>query len=356
MNKEKRRIRQKCLKADLQPRRAYYDAEIKLRILHLVENGTDMDAAAESFGVSSRSIRNWQDDYDRAGRAGLEPRPKSGRDTFVPDEDVRKCIEEVQEEGILTTARLQARIKEMHGVRYAESSIRYIMAKHGMTYKKANPVHARGATNGEIDEWRRENIPYIDEKREGGHEVFSVDEAHSKLDSDARHGYAPCGVRLYATYHGRKQNVGIIGAVGERGRSMFRAKKVFNQWSFMAFLNEFARMLGRRKAVLLLDGATYHDSLRVREWFEGHPRIVPVYLPAGSPHMNSIENVWGALGRHMSQFVYHDAGEYRRKVLEFLRRYDFSRNIFGKLFATRPPEAEKCIENARAQLAAMAAN
>lgn len=50
--------------------------------------------------------------------------------------------------------------------------------------------------------------------------------------------------------------------------------------------------------MVVLDNASYHKSLAVREWWRAHAaQIQPFFLPAYAPPLKLIERVWRYLTR-----------------------------------------------------------
>ena len=304
---------------------------------------------SKAFGISVRTIQNWRKAYDEGGMAGLEDAPKSGRTPFISKEEMKKCRENVQErDGVPTLKGIRQEIIGRHNVTYSENAIWKALDKMGITYKKAEPVHARAATNEEIEEWYGENVPTIDQYRSRGYVLMSQDEAHMHLDNDLQHGYAEKGERLYRTYQGRKQKISIIGAIGTNGKAVYRAFSTANSDTFIKFLRAALRVVPR--IVMLVDGASYHASKRVRQWLDDHPEIILIRLPVGSPHMNSIENVWGKGESFLGKSTHYETGEFKKDALRFLRSFKFStRAIRDKLDSRLDPAAEACVKRARAR-------
>ena len=341
--------RKKRIMTDLQPRKKHYDPEIKLRILCAMEQGIKMESITASFGITRQTIHDWRKRYDAFGLEGLEEGSRRGRPSFLTDKQIQKCVENITTSNKFITAKLlRDKIYNKHSIRYSKSGIRYILAKNGLTYKKLDSVHANAATNNEAEQWRKKNIPKIRRARAKGFTLMTLDEAKSELDSGSRYGYARRGKRLYSTYHGKRQQIGIFGAIAENGKSVYRTAKKFNSKTFESFLDKVHARIGN--AVIILDNARYHNSKKIQKYLETNPGILLIYLPTGSPHMNSIENVWGAEKMHLGNIVFYDFGKFKRHVMQYLRRYKFNPDmIYKKLFSRLPDQAEACIREARRQ-------
>ncbi len=338
------------IEGDLQPRYVHYDPEMRLRIMYMSEHDDlPPEDVAKAFGISVRTIQNWRRAYDEKGMAGLEDSPKSGRTPFISKEEMRKCRESVQEkDGIATLEGIRKEIIDRHNVTYSENAIWKALDRMGITYKKAEPVHARAATNEEIEEWCRENVPIIDRCRPRRYVLMSQDEAHMHLDNDTRHGYAQKGERLYHTYQGKRQKVSIMGAIGTNGKAVYRAFSTASPDTFTKFLQAALRVVPR--IVMPVDGASYHVSKKVRRWLDAHREIAVIRLPVGSPHMNSIENVWGKAESSPGRSTYYETTKFKKDALKFLRSFKFSTQaIRGKLNSRLDPAAEACVKRARIQ-------
>lgn len=72
-------------------------------------------------------------------------------------------------------------------------------------------------------------------------------------------------------------------------------------WVFIMGLLAIARQEGKRVLVIIWDNASWHDSLRLRQWIRdynreakrlGEPRLLTHLLPIKSPWLNPIEPHW----------------------------------------------------------------
>ena len=337
------------IREDLKPRTTHYAPEIKLRILDLFENGeVPCDAIAKSFGITMQTIYNWRKAYKKDGVAGLEDSPKSGRRPRVSKEKIIKCAEAIKKSGIITARALRARVTEKYGWSYSENYLWRVLGYYGYNYKKANPVHVRAATNEEIDEWSKENMPIIDHYISKGYVLLVCDEIHPEMDSVIPYGYAKGSERLYTTHHGAVRRINIVGAIAGSGRSIFRRQERSNSVTFKMFLDGVHAAFPN--AIIVMDRASYHTSKTVRQWFEEHPGIIPIYLPPGAPHMNGIENLWEMMYAHLRTLVYYTFDEFCYHIFNFLRRRKHRLDVYERLGSRLEESAEAQVMRARKQL------
>ena len=80
------------------------------------------------------------------------------------------------------------------------------------------------------------------------------------------------------------------------GKQLFRQYDVFNQYTFLDYLKQVRRRLG--KVIMLADRARQHRSKKVLEYLEENKDAVRiVHLPKGSPEFNAVEECWRQ-GKH----------------------------------------------------------
>lgn len=126
--------------------------------------------------------------------------------------------------------------------------------------------------------------------------IFHQDEARFGQQGTLTRVWAPRGSRPTAVKQTEYEYLWVIGAVcAETGQAEAILSPSLNTDVMNAFLREFSRSLAPDvHAVLIWDGAGFHRSgkLRVPE------NVSLVELPAYSPQLNPIENLWHYLRSH----------------------------------------------------------
>ncbi len=83
----------------------------------------------------------------------------------------------------------------------------------------------------------------------------------------------------------------LFGTLVLDGRQLFRQCDLFNQDTFLDYLKQIKRKLG--KAILSIERASQHRSRKVQEYLEENKDSLRInYLPNGSPQFNVVEECW----------------------------------------------------------------
>ena len=100
------------------------------------------------------------------------------------------------------------------------------------------------------------------------------------------------GVRPVVTITGSHQKTHVFGTLTIDGKQLFRQYDTFNQHTFLEYLKEIQKNLGR--VILFLDrGTPHYHSKNVRAYLEENKHVIRVvYFPKGSPEFNAVEECW----------------------------------------------------------------
>ncbi len=106
----------------------------------------------------------------------------------------------------------------------------------------------------------------------------------------------PKGIRPIVTITGSHQRTCVFGTLTMEGKQLFRQYDIFNQNTFLDYLKQVIKSLG--KVILVTDRARQHLSKKVQEYLkENNDSIRIIYLPKGSPEFNAVEECWRQ-GKH----------------------------------------------------------
>jgi transposase len=105
------------------------------------------------------------------------------------------------------------------------------------------------------------------------------------------------------------------------GTQLFRQYDKFNQDTFLDYLKEVKKRLG--KVILFTDRARQHQSKKIQEYLTDAKDSVRIfYLPKGSPEFNAVEECWRQ-------------GKYDILVSKYYPRFDDLKSSIAKYYRTR---------------------
>jgi hypothetical protein len=100
--------------------------------------------------------------------------------------------------------------------------------------------------------------------------------------------WLPKGIRSVVTGTGSHQRTCVFGTLTMEGTQLFRQYDKFNQDTFLDYLKEVKKRLG--KVILFTDRARQHQSKKIQEYLTDAKDSVRIfYLPKGSPEFNAVE-------------------------------------------------------------------
>jgi transposase len=174
-----------------------------------------------------------------------------------------------------------------------------------------------------VQAWLGEEYPAIARraKVEGG-EIYWGDETGLRSDDVRGRSYAPCGDTPVVRPCHRRENLGLISAVTNRGTVRWMVmNKAVNTAILIAFMQRLTRE-AQRKVFLILDNLKVHHATPVVTWLDEHrDRIEVFYLPSYSPELNPDE----LLNADLKEAVTKKAparrkGELKKTVISHLRK------------------------------------
>jgi transposase len=215
-----------------------------------------------------------------------------------------------------------ALVEQETGIRLAVRTTGMYLKHWGYTPQKPlnkayeqNPVAVR--------RWLDEEYPAIARRAaaEGG-EIYWGDETGFRSDDVRGRSYAPHGDTPTVRPNHRRENVGLISAVTNKGtvRWMMLARAI-NIALFLEFLSRLTRE-SERKVFLILDNLKVHKAPPVQAWLESHRQEIEVfYLPSYSPELNPNEllnaDLKASIGKQAPK---RDRGELKQAVISYLHK------------------------------------
>lgn len=115
----------------------YLSINEKLRVLELSEILGSVAAACRQAGISRSSFYAIKKDYDRDGKAGLEPKPRRAprMPNAFPEETIQKILETTSRFPAFSCDRLGLQLRD-EGVAASGSGVRKVWKRHGLARRE----------------------------------------------------------------------------------------------------------------------------------------------------------------------------------------------------------------------------
>ena len=140
--------------------------------------------------------------------------------------------------------------------------------------------------------------------------------------------WLPKGIRpSVVTVTGSHQKTCVFGTLTVDKRQLFRQYDVFNQDTFLDYLKQVKKRLG--KVVMFTDRARQHQSKNVQKYLkENNDSVRILYFPKGSPEFNAVEECWrqGKYDLLVSKY-YPKFTDLKSSISKYYRTRRFNLNI-----------------------------
>lgn len=278
----------------------------RLRIVILATQGFTAPAIALSVGLSRRICQRWVYRYNELGLAGLEDRRgRTPRLPLSPEQQQQLCQRidagPTPEDEICTLRGADVRriLAEEFGLLRSLAAVYHLLHRLGYSCLRPRPRHRRADPEVQADFVR--NLPARLQEIAALHpgkrlRIYFEDESRFGQQGTLTRVWARRGSRPTAVRQTEYAYLWVLGAVcPETGHAEGLLSPRLNTKVVNAFLAQFSRTIAADEhAVLLWDGAGFHTSkpLCVPE------NVTVLQLPAYSPELNPLENLWHYLKSH----------------------------------------------------------
>lgn len=105
------------------------------------------------------------------------------------------------------------------------------------------------------------------------------------------------------------------------------AEKLNNE-TYLAYVKHLLKLHG--KIILIIDGVRYHfEKSHVQEFYKQNTSTLKIIqLPAYSPQLNPIEQVWKKIKKWLATVIWFTKEELEKKLAEALNNSDFMVKIY----------------------------
>ena len=293
--------------------------------------------------ISDQSVRSWIKAYLVHGLRGLRSGKSPGRPSKLTKKqrkELCKCLNAGPEShgfpgNCWRSPMIQHLIAERFGIFYNVHYISELLHSLGFSYQKAAFVASKQDKQAR-QEWLEVVWPEIitlGEKKNAY--ILFGDESSFPQWGSLSYTWAPIGKQPIVQTSGSRRGYKVFGLIDYfSGRFFSKGHEgKLNADSYIEFLGDVLAKT-RKHIILVQDGAPYHRSKKVIEFFQSHRERLTVYrLPSYSPDFNPIEKSWKKIkekGIHLKYFPTFD--DLKNKVNEMLDIFEDAKNEVLTLF------------------------
>ena len=227
--------------------------------------------------------------------------------------------------GCWDTTLIQDLILTRFGREYSAHYVAELLKNMGFSYQKARFVseHLEDVAPAQ-EKWLNLIWPYILRFAQAlGAMILFGDEASFAQWGSLSYTWAPKGKQPTLKSSGLRRAYKIFGLIDYFSGAFFYKSHTgrFNSDSYKAFLSEVLAKTSQH-LIIIQDGAPYHTSKAMQEFFAEHADRLSVYqLPAYSPQFNPIEYLWRNIKKKATHLRYFPAFEDLVKKVDDKLRY-----------------------------------
>lgn len=297
-------------------------------LLYLADSKTVAEVA-EILHLGEQTVRDYFHAFIRQGLASLVYHRPTGRPPRLTKSQRKELAELIKagpeaagyECGCWSAVMIQDLIYNRFGVEYSPHYICELLDHIGFSFQKARFVSDHLNEKLRLA-WLEQAWPRILRyaRRRRAMLLFG-DEASFAQWGSLSYTWAPKGQQPTVKTSGKRKGYKVFGLIDYfSGRFFYKGHPGrFTASSYQTFLSEVMAQT-HQHLVIIQDGAKYHTSAAMVDFFEQHSDRLTVYqLPAYSPDFNPIEYLWRKIkkqGTHLRYFPTFD--DLVRKVDEKL--------------------------------------
>jgi transposase len=282
------------------------DRSRRLRIVILGTEGWTAPAVAMAVGLSRRICQRWVARYNKDGLAGLNDRRGHEPGLPISTEDEATFRQRIEagptaEDKVcsLRGKDFQRILAEEFGLLRSLPSVYWLLHRLGYSYLRPRPRHRKAdpeKVKAFVQAWPARLQAITADHPQKQLRVYFQDESRFGQQGTITNVWAEKGSRPTAIRQTEYEYLWVLGAVcPETGHAEGLLSPQLNTKIVNSFLKLFSKTIPTDEhAVMVWDGAGFHTSkaLVVPE------NVTLVKLPAYSPELNPIENLWHYLKSH----------------------------------------------------------
>ena len=316
---------------------------ISVLLGYLAQGLSPADLAAH-WSISEASPYNWLRALLVEGMESLVYHHGGGRPNRLTPSQRRELCDLLDaspqaagfDTGCWNTLVIQELIRKRFGVLYNRFYVSELLHNLGYSYQKARFVSDH-LDEARREDWLRREWPQIlREAKQRGALILFGDEASFPQWGTLSYSWARQGQQPTVKTSGRRKGYKVFGFIEYcTGRFFHQAiEGRFTSESYQTFLLQVLAQTNE-PLFIIQDGAKYHTSKAMREfWAEHRERITVYQLPSYSPDYNPIEYLWRNIKKDKTHNKYFAQfsdliATIGNALVHFAQHPEFVLNLFG---------------------------
>lgn len=269
---------------------------------------------AEMLNLGQQTIRDYRNAFLLKGVSSLGYTRPSGRPSKLTPSQRRELAALIKAgpqaagytSGCWNTPMIQDLIQTRFGVAYHPHYLATLLHNVGFSYQKARFVSDH-LNEAKRLAWRQTQWPRILRQAQPRKALLLFgDEASLAQGGSLSYTWAPTGEQPEVRTSGKRKGYKVFGLIDYFSGRLFSKghEGRLNSESYAAFLLDVLSQT-RRHVVVIQDGARYHTSQAMQDFFKAHAaRLTIEQLPSYSPDFNPIEHLWKKVKKEATHLKY----------------------------------------------------
>jgi transposase len=286
----------------------------RIQALLALADNQSVQEVAEMLNLGQQTIRDYRNTFLLKGVSSLVYTRPPGRPRKLTPSHRRELANLIKAgpqaagytSGCWNTPMIQDLLQSSFGVSYHPHYLATLLHNLGFSYQKARFVSDH-LNEAKRLEWCRTKWPKIlHHARQRKALLLFGDEASFAQWGSLSYTWAPTGEQPEVPTSGKRKGYKVFGLIDYfSGRFFYKGHEGrFNSESYAAFLLDVLAQT-RRHVVVIQDGARYHTSQALQDFFKAHAaRLTIEQLPSYSPDFNPIEHLWKKVKKEATHLKY----------------------------------------------------
>lgn len=276
----------------------------KLLAVSMHHEGARREMICKVLRISPNTLTNYLRAYRDSGIAGFAEqryyKPASSLEPFWP---CLRCAFTIAPPA--SAAEAATRIEELTGVRLSESQTRRSMKRFGMAVRKCAPIPGKVDPQLQLDFYKEELQPRLQEAFRGARKVFFADAAHFVLGAFL--GMVWCFARVFLKTPASRERYNVLGAVDSHTKEFISVRSTENTdaHTVSELFYEIRRRHPHVPITVVMDNASY-QRCEFAATAAAEYQIEVLFLPPYSPNLNLIERLWKLVRKRALSGEYFD--------------------------------------------------